>query len=66
MGYRAFSIASVGTGDGFVMLTNSDNGLKLAQPLTEKITSDKHPIFKSSILGTDVLLSLCNTVGLCL
>lgn len=66
MGYRAFSIASVGTGDGFVMLTNSDNGLKLAQPLTEKITSDKHPIFKSSILGTDVLLSLCTTVGLCL
>jgi hypothetical protein len=26
-GYRAFVIASVRTGDGFVMLTNGENGL---------------------------------------
>jgi hypothetical protein len=32
-GYRAFVIAFVRSGDGFFMLTNSEAGQKLAQPL---------------------------------
>lgn len=66
MGYCAFAIASVRTGDGFVMLTNSENGLKLAQPITQKILPDEHTLFRSPILGTNILVTLCNAVRLCM
>ena len=65
-GYRAFVIASVRTGDGFVMLTNSENGLQLAQPITRKILPGEHKLFQSSILGTDIINLLCNTLRVCL
>jgi CubicO group peptidase (beta-lactamase class C family) len=35
-GYRAFVIASTQSGDALIMLTNSDNGLALAEPLTKR------------------------------
>lgn len=65
-GYRAFVIASVRTGDGFVLLTNSENGLKLAQPMTKKILPGEHKFFQFSMLGDDLFNVLCNTVGICL
>ncbi len=65
-GYRAFVIASIQTGDGFVMLTNSENGLELAEPMTQKILPGEHKLFRSSILGTDIVNLLCNTFHLCL
>lgn len=66
MGYRAFVIASVRTGDGFVMLTNSENGLALAEPITHKILPGEHKLFQSSVLGTDVINLLCKTLRVCL
>jgi CubicO group peptidase (beta-lactamase class C family) len=65
-GYRGFVIASVQRRDGFVMLTNSDNGLVLARPMTQAILGGEHRLFRSSILGTDLVSWLCKTVGLCL
>ncbi len=65
-GYRAFAIASVRSGDGFVMFTNGENGLKLAEPIAEKILPGGHKLFQSPILGTDVLSVLCNAVHVCL
>lgn len=65
-GYRGFVIGSVKRRDGFVMLTNSDNGLVLARPLTQAILGGEHKLFRSSILGTDLVNLLCKTVGLCL
>lgn len=41
-GYPDFAIASVRMGDGFVMLTNSENGLALAEPITRKIVPGEH------------------------
>lgn len=35
-GYRAFVIASAQSGDGLIMLTNSNRGLALAEPLTKR------------------------------
>ena len=59
-GYRAFVIASVRTGDGFVMLTNSGNGLNLAEnPAQRFAVSVAHA-------GGDILTSFCNTVRVCL
>lgn len=65
-GYRAFVIASVRSGDGVVLLTNGENGLKLAEPLTRKILPGEHKLFQSPILGTDVISIACNTIRLCL
>ncbi|WP_166894324.1 serine hydrolase domain-containing protein [Massilia sp. CCM 8734] len=65
-GYRAFVMASARTGDGFVILTNSENGLELAQPLAQKIVPGEHKLFRSPILGTDMLNVLCNTLHICL
>lgn len=66
LGYRAFVIASIRTGDGFVMLTNSENGLKLAEPIAQKILPGEHPLFKFSSLEVDVINVLCNMVHVCL
>lgn len=66
MGYRAFVMASVRTGDGFVMLSNSENGLALAQPITQKILPAEHKVFQFSRLGDDGINVLCKTVRLCL
>ncbi|NMM37773.1 MAG: beta-lactamase family protein [Glaciimonas sp.] len=65
-GYREFVIASVRTGDGFVMLTNSENGLKLAEPITQKILPGEHKLFQSPILGGGITDFLCETLRLCL
>lgn len=65
-GYRAFAIASLRTGDGLVMLTNGENGLELAEPVTRRVLPGEHRLFRSPILGFDVVNLLCNTVRLCL
>jgi CubicO group peptidase (beta-lactamase class C family) len=65
-GYRAFVIASVRTGDGFVMLTNSENGLKLAEPITQKVLPGEHKLFQSSMLDDGIINLFCNTLLLCL
>lgn len=64
-GYRAFVIASARTGNGFVMLTNSENGLKLAEQITQKILSGEHKVFGFSMLEDDIINWLCLTLRLC-
>lgn len=64
-GYRAFVIASIRTGDGFVMLTNSENGIKLAEPITQKVLPGEHKLFQSPILGEGILVPMCETLRLC-
>ncbi|GJI98807.1 hypothetical protein RugamoR57_55250 [Duganella caerulea] len=65
-GYRAFVIASPRTGDGLVMLTNSENGLKLAEPITQKVLPDEHKLFRFPALGGGMTESLCESLYLCL
>ena len=65
-GYRAFAMFSVRSGDGFVMLTNSENGLQLAHPLARTVFGREHKLFQSSMLGGDLLVAVCNTLRLCL
>lgn len=65
-GYRAFVMASPRKGDGFVLLTNSENGQALAEPLAQRILPDAHKVFQSSILQGGVLNLLCTTLRICL
>lgn len=64
-GYRAFVIASVRTGDGFVMLTNSENGLKLAEQITQKVLPGEHKVFQFAMLDDDIMNLLCLTLRIC-
>ncbi len=64
-GYRSFVFASVQTGDGFVFLTNSENGLYLAQPITDMILPDQHKVFEFTMLKSDIVNILCNSVRIC-
>ncbi|MCX7279269.1 MAG: hypothetical protein NTZ15_18455 [Burkholderiales bacterium] len=59
-------MASPQTGDGFVMLTNSENGLALAEPVAQRLLPDEHDLFQFSMLGDDVLAVICKAVRLCL
>jgi CubicO group peptidase (beta-lactamase class C family) len=50
-GYRAFAMASTTTGDGFVLLTNGERGLALAEPLAGAVLPGPHRLFGFHMLG---------------
>ena len=62
-GYRAFVMASTQTGDGLVMLTNSNNGLTLAEPLTRQVLPGTHSAFRFHMLGLDSWF--CKALNMC-
>ncbi|MEO6855118.1 MAG: serine hydrolase domain-containing protein [Rhodoferax sp.] len=65
-GYRAFAIAFPRSGDGLVMLTNSDGGLKLAEPLVRAALPAQHEVFRSSFVTSGVMDVLCEVLRVCL
>ena len=50
-GYRAFAMVSATSGDGFVLMTNSDRGLALAPPLAHASVPAEHGVFRFGMLG---------------
>lgn len=64
-GYRAFVMASPRSGNGFVMFTNSDNGLAIAEPFGEKILPGPHPVYRFHLLREGLANLLCETLGVC-
>lgn len=49
-GYRAFAMLSVTTGDGFVLLSNDENGLRLAASLAQATFPGEHGVFRFYML----------------
>ncbi len=43
-GYRSFAMASASGGDGFVLLTDSDEGQSLAEPIAAALLPGPHPL----------------------
>ena len=66
LGYRAFVVAAPGSGDGLVLLTNSDAGLKLVEPLVRAAVSGEHKVLRSTFLSAGVLDALCEFLRVCL
>lgn len=64
-GYRAFVMASAHSGNGFVMLTSSDNGLAMAEPLGNAILTGPHPAFRFHLLREGLANFLCETIDIC-
>lgn len=50
-GYRAFAMLSVASGDGFVLMSNSENGLRLAASLANATLPADHGVFRFHMLG---------------
>jgi CubicO group peptidase (beta-lactamase class C family) len=65
-GYRAFVMASPKTGDGFVLFTNSDKGLALAEPLGEEILPGPHRVYRFHLLRDGLANLLCEKIDICL
>jgi CubicO group peptidase (beta-lactamase class C family) len=49
-GYRAFAVASVTSGDAVVILTNSDNGMAVIEPLVTTLMPQARDVFKFHML----------------
>lgn len=49
-GYRAFAMMRPASGDAFVLLTNSERGMALAEPLAALALPGKHPAFGFRLL----------------
>jgi CubicO group peptidase (beta-lactamase class C family) len=65
-GYRSFVLAVPGSGDGLVLLTNSDAGLKLVEPLVQAALPGEHTVLRSPFLSAGVLDVLCEFLRVCL
>lgn len=65
-GYRAFVLAVPASGDGLVLLTNSDAGLKLVGPLVQTTLPGEHKVLRSPFLSGGVLDTLCELLRVCL
>ena len=50
-GFRAFAMVSVVSGNGFVLLTNSERGMPLAVPLARATVPADHGVFRFHMLG---------------
>ena len=50
-GYRAFAMVSLSSRNGFVLFTNSADGMPLAAPLAQATIPAEHRVFRFSMLG---------------
>lgn len=51
LGYRAFAMASISSGNGYVLLTNSERGLPIAASLARSTIPAEHGVFRFHMLG---------------
>lgn len=65
-GFKAFVIASTGSGDGLVVLTNSDNGLALAADLVDLRLPQAGGAFRFYMLRNGLSRLVCREFGWCL
>lgn len=64
-GYRAFAMVSPRGGDGFVLLTSSDNGMALAAPVGRQVLPGAHQAYRFHLLRDGLANLLCETLDLC-
>ena len=65
-GYRAFVMASTSSGDAVVLLTGSENGLAMAEPVVTAVLPETHGVFKSYFVREGLSYFACKTLNLCL
>lgn len=65
-GYRAFVMASTSSGDAVVMLTNSEDGLAMAEPIVAAVLPGNHTVFKSYLVREGASYFACKNFDWCL
>lgn len=65
-GYRAFAMASTSSGDAVVMLTGSENGLAVAEPLVTTVLPGAHGVFKSYLVREGFSYFACKNFDWCM
>lgn len=65
-GYRAFVMASTSSGDAVVMLTNSENGLAMAEPVVTTVLPGAHRVFKSYLVRDGFAYFACKSLNWCI
>ena len=64
-GFKAFAVASLRTGDGVVILTNSDDGLELAEAVIETAMTQATGVFRFYMLRNGMHRVVCRKLGWC-
>lgn len=65
-GYRAFVMASTNSGDAVVMLTNSEEGLAMAEPIVATVLPGIHSVFKSYLVREGFSYFACKNLDWCM
>jgi CubicO group peptidase (beta-lactamase class C family) len=65
-GYRAFAMASPSTGEAFVVFTNSESGLVLAEPIVNAVIPGTHNAFKFYMLREGAAYFVCKSFDWCM
>lgn len=65
-GYRAFVMASTSSGDAVVMLTNSEEGLAIAEPIIATVLPGTHSVFKSYLVREGISYFACKNFDWCM
>ena len=65
-GYRAFVMASTSSGDAVVMLTNSEDGLAMAEPIVKTVLPGAHSAFKSYLVREGFWYFACKNLNWCI
>ena len=65
-GYRAFVMASTSSGDAVVMLTSSENGLAMAEPIVTTVLPTTHRAFKSYLVREGLSYFTCKNFNWCM
>ncbi len=65
-GYRAFVMASPSSGDAVIMLTNSEDGLAMAEQVVTAVLPGTHNVFRSYLVREGVSYFVCKNLGWCI
>ena len=65
-GYRAFAMASTGSGDAVVLLTNSEEELVMAEPIVATVLPGTHRVFKSYLVREGLSYVVCKNLDWCI
>ncbi len=65
-GYRAFVMASTSSGAAVVMLTSSENGLAMAEPIVATVLPGTHRAFSSYLVREGISYFACKNLNWCM
>ncbi len=64
-GYRAFVMASPSSGDAIVILTGSEGGLKMVEPVVDAVLPGSHQVFRPYLVLEGVAYVACKDLNWC-